>query len=284
MTLDPLNQLFITLMKLKLNLQEQDLACRFGMSASVVSKYFITWVCFLYSHLREIDWMPTVDQVKGTMPYVFKEKYPKTYIIIDTSEVFVATPTDLQLQSSTWSNYKHHNTMKFLVGCTPNGAISFVSELYMGSISDVQLTSLSGLLDKLKGKSNISVMADRGFTVQDQLKAIGVDLNIPPFMEGRGKLPVTEVLEGRKITSLRIHIERVIGRIKNYSILKGTLLISLSRMANQIVCVCAWLVNFHVLIPSKFVKEVDDVEKYFDSYYSTESDFDADTELSDDDL
>ena len=53
-------------------------------------------------------------------------------------------------------------------------------------------------------------------------------------------------------------------------------------MMNQIVCVCAWLVNFQaVLIPSKFVEEVDDVEEYFDSYYSTESDFDADTELSD---
>ena len=92
------------------------------MSVSVVSKYFITWVCFLYSHLREIDWMPTVDQVKGT-------------------------------------------TLKLLVECTPNGAISFVSEQYMGLISDVQLTSVSGLLDKLKGKSNISVMVDRGFTV-----------------------------------------------------------------------------------------------------------------------
>lgn len=66
--------------------------------------------------------MPTVDQVKGTMPYAFEEKYPKTLL---------ETPTDLQFQSSTSSNYKHHNTMKVLVGCTPDGAIDFVSELYM---------------------------------------------------------------------------------------------------------------------------------------------------------
>ena len=92
MKLDPLNQLFMTLMKLKLNLREKDLAYRFGISVSVVSKYFITWVCFLYSHLHEIDWMPTVEQIKGTMPHAFKEKYPKTYIIIDASEVFVETP------------------------------------------------------------------------------------------------------------------------------------------------------------------------------------------------
>ena len=30
--LDPLNQLFLTLVKLHLNLQERDLACRFGIS------------------------------------------------------------------------------------------------------------------------------------------------------------------------------------------------------------------------------------------------------------
>ena len=42
-----------------------------------------------------------MDQVKGTMPYVFKEKYPKTYIIVDASDIFVETPIDLQLQSST---------------------------------------------------------------------------------------------------------------------------------------------------------------------------------------
>ena len=64
-----------------------------------------------------------------------------------------------------------------------------------------------------------------------------MDLNIPPFLEGSGKLPAAEVLEGRKIAPLHIHIERVIGRIKN-AILKGTLPITLSRMANNI-CVCA---------------------------------------------
>ena len=109
---------------------------------------------------------------RSGVPFSFKEKYPNTYILLDASEVFIQTPNDLHLQSSTWSNYKHHNTSKFLVGCTPNGAVSFVSQLYVGSISDVQLTSMSGLIDKLKGKPNISVMADRGFTIRDQLRAI----------------------------------------------------------------------------------------------------------------
>ena len=39
-----------------------------------------------------------------------------------------------------------------LVGCTPNGVISFVSPLYVGSISDVELTCTYGLLEKIEGK------------------------------------------------------------------------------------------------------------------------------------
>ena len=165
--------------------------------------------------------MPTAEQVKATLPHVFKEKYASTFIIIDGSEVFIEIPNDLQLQLSTWSNYKHHNTSKLLVGCTPNGAVSFISDLYVGSISDVKLTTISGLVDKLNGKSNISVMVDHGFTICDQLKTIGVDLNIPSFIEDRGQLPASEVLEGRKIASVRRKSNRKTGRIKNYSILKG---------------------------------------------------------------
>ena len=49
------------------------------------------------------------------------------------------------------------------------------------------------------------------------LQAIGVELNIPPFMEGRQQLPAEEVQEGRRIASVRIHVERAIGRIKTYN-------------------------------------------------------------------
>ncbi len=79
------------------------------------------------------------------------------------------------MQSSTWSNHKHHNTTTVLVGCTPNGAVSYISQLFVGSISDMELTNVS--------------MADRGITVRDLLAQKGVDLNIPPFTEGRQQLP-----------------------------------------------------------------------------------------------
>ena len=45
-----------------------------------------------------------------------------------------------------------------------------MSPLYAGEISDVELTKVSGFLETLDGKAGVSVMADRGFTIQDALK------------------------------------------------------------------------------------------------------------------
>ena len=105
-------------------------------------------------------------------------------------------------------------------------------------------------------------MADRGFTICDQLNEVGVELNIPPFLDGQKQLTSSKVQEGRSIASLRIHIERAIGRIKNFSILKSPLPLSMARIANQIVTVCALLVNFQpALIPLSTMEEPD-VDEY----------------------
>ena len=129
--------------------------------------------------------MLDVDQVVTTLPTSFCNKYQTTCAIIDVTEIFLETPRDLHLQSSTWSSYKSHNTGKIPVGCTPNGAITYVSPMYVGSISDVELTHVCGFLDKLEGKHGILVMADTGLTIKDMVSDIGIELNIPSFLEAR---------------------------------------------------------------------------------------------------
>ena len=136
-------------MKLKLDLHNKDLGIRFCITDPLVSRYVCTRVCFLYQHLKEIKWTPSVQQVAATLPHAFREKYPSTFAIIDGSEIFLETPNDLHLYTSTRSSYKHHNTAKFLIACTPNCAICYVSPLYIGGISDVELTRVSGCLHEL---------------------------------------------------------------------------------------------------------------------------------------
>ena len=66
-----------------------------------------------------------------------------------------------------------------------NGAISYLSPVFLGSISDVELTRESGFLKTIDNQLGISIMADRGFTIQGMLDEIGMKLNMPPsLMDG----------------------------------------------------------------------------------------------------
>ena len=56
--------------------------------------------------------------------------------IIDCTEVQMESPSSLDKKSRCYSSYKSRTTMKALIGITPNGVVSFTSELYCGSISD----------------------------------------------------------------------------------------------------------------------------------------------------
>ena len=80
---------------------------------------------------------PSQELVRKNMPQEFSE-YPTTRIILDCSEVFIQRPSAMLAQSETWSDYKHHNTWKVLVGVTPNGQVSFISDLWEGGGEEFQ--------------------------------------------------------------------------------------------------------------------------------------------------
>ena len=102
-----------------------------------------------------------------------------------------------------------------MIGISPSGAVVFVSDLYPGSISDKQLTKRCGILNLLE--SGDSVMADRGFDIGEELALLGVTLNIPPFRRGKEQFNERELVETRRIASLRIHVERAMELLKKLS-------------------------------------------------------------------
>ena len=94
-----------------------------------------------------IKWPAREDLLK-TMPSSFREHFPKCVIILDCFEVFIEKPSDLTAQAQTFSSYKSHNTTKILLGCTPQGSISFISEPWGGRVSDVHITENCGVFKK----------------------------------------------------------------------------------------------------------------------------------------
>ena len=235
-----LDEFLLVLMRLKAGLFVQDLADRFGISTSLVSRICITWINLLYVELRDLFPFPTQELVRKNMPQEFAQ-YATTRIILDCTELFIQRPSAMLAQSETWSDYKHHNTWKLLVGVTPNGQVTFLSDLWGGRVSDKQITRESGVLDLLEPGDN--VMVDRGFDISN-LVLDGVSVNMPPFLAGREQMTAAETEETMSIAAVRIHVERAIGRIKTYHILDGTLPNTLSPYATQIATVCGLLTNF----------------------------------------
>ena len=88
--------------------------------------------------------------------------------------------------------YKHHNTVKVLIGIAPHGHVTFVSNVFEGSISDQAITEQSGLLEYLEHGD--SVMADKGFDIKDALLHYGVRLNIPPFRQGEMQMTPEDLM------------------------------------------------------------------------------------------
>ena len=119
---------------------------------------------------------------------------------------------------------------------------------YFMTCLDTQITRESGVLDLLDAGDN--VMVDRGFDISN-IVPDGVTVNMPPFLAGGDKLTAAETGETMSIASVRILVERAIGRMKTYHILDGTLPNTLSPHATQIVKVCGLLTKLtNFLSPS----------------------------------
>jgi hypothetical protein len=192
-----------------------------------------------------------------------KKNYPKVRVIVDCTEFEIEQPTNPQAQQDTWSTYKNTNTAKgmkhlwlvrydcislvafaALVGITPNGVVSYISPLYGGATSDKALLNMSGsgsLIELLEDGD--AVMSDRGFGLDPKHKHL--TLVHPPFLERKAQqLSAKKVIETRIIARHRIHVERCMGRIKNYKLLNGVIPLKSIYLLNYWFYICTFLTIF----------------------------------------
>ncbi|KAF8789403.1 hypothetical protein HNY73_007343 [Argiope bruennichi] len=163
-------------------------------------RYFNFLTRALYEKLKLLPIFPPKSLVTETMPKQFRSKNKDCPVIIDCTEFLIQKPNSPAEQQMTFSFYKNANTLKGLIGIMPTGAISFISPLYCGSISDKELFIKSHLMDMLE--PNDAVMADKGFQIEQELLKIRCKLKCPKFLRDCIQFDVTERIDNCKISNL----------------------------------------------------------------------------------
>lgn len=190
--LSPFQMLVLTLMKLRLNLTFKDLGYRFQIGITTASRYFhrCIYILFqLFHNSKLVHWPRERSKLLFNTPSYFRSTFKEMItIIVDCFEIFIERPAVLRALAQAWSQYKHHVTLKYLIGISTTGAILFISEGFGGRASDKQVSKESGFIDQLQ-EGDI-VLADKGFLIEEEVEAKGASLLIYLFIKPMGHNPL----------------------------------------------------------------------------------------------
>ncbi|CAB4016757.1 Hypothetical predicted protein [Paramuricea clavata] len=213
-------QLLLTLVRLRRNPSMIMLGDLFDIAPGTASRIFITWILFLAKELSFLLSFPTVAEINDIQIPASLRGFAHLRRIIDCTEFYIEKPTRISSQRSTYSTYKSRNTFKLFISISPVPRINFVSNLYSGRISDKQLTKECGFIEQLNPGDVI--MADKGFN---------------------GKVSAKATTMTRRIAKSRVHVERMIRKLKCFQLIRGVIPLTLKPYASSIIRVCACLVN-----------------------------------------
>uniref|UniRef100_A0A1X7U9K4 THAP-type domain-containing protein n=1 Tax=Amphimedon queenslandica TaxID=400682 RepID=A0A1X7U9K4_AMPQE len=146
---------------------------------NTVSRVFHHVINVLFIKLKPLILWPERDILLATMLMCFRKTVP----------------------AQAFSTYKHHNTVKYLIGVTPQEICGLLNNLIPGGV----------------------ILADRGFDISESVAAWAVNVTIPSFTRGKKQLSGIGIEQTRCIANVWIHVECVIGLLRQkYTILTET--------------------------------------------------------------
>ena len=143
-------QMLLCLIKLGMNCLFRDIAYQHNVSSATVQRYFHSTLDVMYVKLSCVIRWPERAELRKSMPMCFRAAYQnKVAVIIDCFELCTEKPNGALNQVQTYSNYKHHQTVKYLIGIAPQVMVTFISNGWGGHTSDKHIVEKSGLLNNL---------------------------------------------------------------------------------------------------------------------------------------
>lgn len=217
--LSKFQQLLLTLMRLRLDLRNQDLAYRFGVKVGTVTRTVHQMVGIMSSTLvpTAVFW-PSRAELRKNLPAALRATHPDCAVIVDCFTVHLEEPASSggqqQVAPSSRGAGTNSNVLKYLIGVAPQGVVTFVSRGVPGGVSDRSLTESCGLLCKLLPGD--VVLASRDLGIGDPVAARGARFRSAEGFGPPGGSP------GVSCESVPRHVDRVISMVKQrYAMLTG---------------------------------------------------------------
>ncbi|XP_017560052.1 uncharacterized protein LOC108431431 [Pygocentrus nattereri] len=232
--LSKFQQLLLTLMRLRLDLRNQDLAYRFGVKVTTVTRTVHRIINIMFTTLvpTAVYW-PSRVELRKNLPAAVKCSHPDCAVIIDCFTVSLekAVSVDVNPLGATSTTEMVTQSLhpasvselKYVIGVAPQGVVMFVSRGSPGNVSDKTLVQSCGLLCKLLPGD--VVLAERDFDIGDLVGACRAELKITSSDQiGRSDQSMRE--QASLVTAERINVYKHVGRViqmvkKRYSMLTG---------------------------------------------------------------
>ena len=129
--------------------------------------------------------------------------------------------------------------------CFKKGSISYISDGYSSSITDRFIAEDTNIAAKFT--PGFSVLFDKEFSVLDLLLQYKVTARIPPFLRSKRQLPPSKGEVEKRTARTRIHIEHVIGWLKEFRLLDHSLTLNLVDLVYEIWIILCAIAN---MVPS----------------------------------
>lgn len=247
-------RIVLVFIKLKQDLSFSVLSVLFqNISLSTCRQVYLTILPLLGTIFEQLIYWPSKDEIMSNIPFCFKN-FSNVRVVLDCTEIPAQKPKCLSCKIKLYSYYKSQFTLKFLIGVSPAGLITFVSKPYGGRASDNVIFQQSNLIELLDRSD--AIMVDRGFRIDDICNEKGVTLIRPPFLRGKSQFTKTEALLTREIASARVYIERVNQRLKTFKILQNKFTWGHVHLAHDIMIIISGICNLSspIFSSDKFCK------------------------------
>ncbi|XP_015234369.1 PREDICTED: uncharacterized protein LOC107087349 [Cyprinodon variegatus] len=216
--LSKFQQLLLTLMRLRLDLRNQDLAYRFGVKVGTVARTVHRMVNIMASTLvpTAVFW-PSRAELRKNLPTALRASHPDCAVIVDCFTVALEEPLSAEAEMTPSHSDRSRPTfssLKYLIGVAPQGVVTFVSRGAPGSVSDKSLAESCGFLCKLLPGD--VVLSCRDLDIADSVAARGASFKIAACIRSEGVDVASET------AMVQRHVERVISIVKQrYAMLTG---------------------------------------------------------------